>query len=120
MGLILSDAKHPKRGDVYWVKLDPTLGTEIKKTRPGVIVSNNGQNLSSRRVIVAPITSNVDKIFSFEAKITVDGRPAKALLDQIRSIDKIRLADRICSLNQKEIKAVETAMKIALDINPGS
>lgn len=99
------------------MKLDPTVGTEIKKTRPGVIVSNNVQNMSSRRVIVAPVTSNVDKVYSFEARITVDGRPAKALLDQIRAIDRIRLGERICSLNTKEMKAVSTAMRIALEIN---
>ena len=53
----------PRRGDVYWVALDPTIGTEIKKTRPAVIVSNDSCNTHGRRVVVLPITSNVDSLF---------------------------------------------------------
>ena len=51
--------EQPKRGDVYWIILDPTFGTETQKTRPGVILSNNAQNSKSPRVIIAPITSTV-------------------------------------------------------------
>jgi mRNA interferase MazF len=65
-----------KRGEVYWVNLDPTVGTEIKKTRPALVVSPDDMNAALPRVIVAPITSK--------------GQP----LDQIRSVDKIRLTSK--------------------------
>ena len=55
--------KYPKRGDIYWVTLDPTIGSKITKTRPAVIISNNINNQFSKRVIVAPITSKVKKFF---------------------------------------------------------
>ena len=82
----------PRRGDVYWVALDPTLGSEIKKTRPAVIVSNNSCNAHGSRVVVLPLHSNVDSLFPGEALVTVKGRPSRALGDQIRSLDKSRLA----------------------------
>ena len=63
--------KEIKRGEVYWVNLDPTIGSEIQKTRPAVIVSNNIQNKVSSRVVVIPITSKADKLFPFEAKISL-------------------------------------------------
>ena len=88
----------PRRGDVYWVALDPTLGSEIQKTRPAVIVSNNSCNAFGARVVVLPLTSNVDSLYPGEALITVKGKPSRALGDQIRSLDKSRLRSRIVSL----------------------
>ena len=67
-----------KRGEVYWVNLDPTIGTEIQKTRPAVIFSNNIQNRVSSRVVVIPITSNSDKMFPFESKINLQNKDAKS------------------------------------------
>ena len=110
--------KAPKRGDVYWVALDPTLGTEIKKTRPAVIVSNNSCNTYGSRVVVLPLTSNVDSLYPGEAAITVSGRPVRAIGDQIRSLDKSRLRARIERLNSDELKAVDDAIRITLDLRP--
>ena len=59
-------SRFPKRGEVYWVKLDPTVGSETKKTRPGVVVSNDSGNEYSSRVILAPITSQSKKVYPFE------------------------------------------------------
>jgi mRNA interferase MazF len=63
----------PRRGDVYWVALDPTLGSEIQKTRPAVIVSNNSCNAFGVRIVVLPLTSNVDSIFPGEALVHCEG-----------------------------------------------
>jgi mRNA interferase MazF len=63
----------PKRGDVYWVALDPALGSEIQKTRPAVIVSNNSCNAYGSRVVVLPLTSNVESLYPGEALVTVKG-----------------------------------------------
>ena len=108
----------PKRGDVYWVALDPTLGTELKKTRPAVIVSNNSCNTFGTRVVVLPLASNVDSLYPGEAAITVSGKPARAMGDQIRSLDKSRLRARIETLNPDQLKAVDDAIRITLDLRP--
>jgi mRNA interferase MazF len=81
----------PRRGEVYWVALDPVVGTE---KRPAVIVSNDSCNTYGARVVVLPITSNVDSLYPGEARIQLKGKPARALGDQVRSIDKVRLGSR--------------------------
>ena len=110
--------KMPKRGEVYWVALDPALGTEIRKTRPAVIVSNDSCNAYGARVVVLPLTSNVETLYPGEAAITVKGKPARALGDQIRSLDKSRLRARIGALNPDQLKAVDNAIRITLDLRP--
>jgi|SRR5579885_677188 mRNA interferase MazF len=107
----------PRRGDIYWVALDPTLGSEIKKTRPAVILSNNSCNAHGTRVVVLPITSNIESLYPGEALITVDGKPARALGDQIRSLDKSRLRSPIGSLTTDDLTAVEEAVRITLDLH---
>lgn len=106
-----------KRGEVYWVNLDPTIGSEIKKTRPAVILSNNIQNKVSTRVVVLPITSTIDKVFPFEAKIILQNGDAKVLSDQVRTVDKSRLNNRICSLTKAEMKDIERAIKITFSLD---
>ena len=111
-------SRTPRRGDVYWVALDPTLGSEIQKTRPAVIVSNNSCNTFGARVVVLPLTSNVDSLYPGEALVTVKGKPSRALGDQIRSLDKSRLRSKIETLSQDEIAAVEEAVRITLGLWP--
>src|SRR5438105_4116962 len=93
-------ADYPKRGDIYWIRLDPTLGTEIQKTRPCLILSNNSQNKKGLRVIAAPISSKVKTVYPFEAKIIIKDRECKVLLDQIRALDHQRIADRIDTVDR--------------------
>lgn len=109
--------KSPKRGDIYWVQLDPAIGSEIKKTRPALIVSNNAGNEVSKRVIVAPITSSVTKIFPFEVPITIKNTEGKILLDQIRAIDKIRLGVKIGTCDKELIDQINDALKIVLSLD---
>lgn len=107
-------ADYPKRGDIYWIKLDPTIGTETQKTRPCIILSNNSQNKKGGRVIAAPITSKVKTVYPFEAKIIIKDRECKILLDQIRALDKQRIAARIDSIDPQTMLFVEEALKVAL------
>lgn len=104
----------PRRGDIYWVAVDPALGTEIRKTRPAVIISNDSCKTHGARVVVLPLTSNVSSLYPGEARVQVRGRPARALGDQIRSIDKARLRARISTLRPEELHAVEAAVLIPL------
>lgn len=108
----------PRRGDVYWVTLDPTLGSEIQKTRPAVIISNNSCNAFGARVVVLPLTSNADSLYPGEALVTVKGKRSRALGDQIRSLDKSRLRSRIERLSQDEMTAVDEAVRITLGLWP--
>jgi mRNA interferase MazF len=106
----------PRRGDVYWVALDPVLGSEIRKTRPAVIVSNNSCNAFGSRVVVLPLTSNVESLYPGEARVTVKGKAARALGDQIRSLDKSRLRSKVDTLSKDEVEAVEEALRITLGL----
>lgn len=87
------------RFDIYYVNLDPTIGNEIKKTRPCVIISPDEMNNNISTIIVAPITS---KIRNYPTRITVkiEERQGQIVLDQIRTVDKIRLISKIDRLNK--------------------
>ncbi len=111
-----TSGKHPKRGEIYWVTFDPSQGTEIQKTRPAIVISNNMLNKNLNRVIVAPITSNVKNIFDFDCAVTIDKKEGKIMLDQLRSIDKSRLKDRIEMIEAKTQAKLEEALKITFDI----
>jgi mRNA interferase MazF len=108
----------PRRGDVYVVALDPTLGTEIRKTRPAVVVSNDSCNRYGARVVVLPVTSHVETLYPGEARIRLKGVPARVLGDQIRSIDKSRLRSRVAVLSRDELRDVEAAIRITLALGP--
>ena len=86
-----------RRGDVYWVNLDSTVGTEIRKTRPALIVSPDDMNDALPRVLVAPITSKGQPL-GCRPEVELAGRPARILLDQIRSVDKRRLGPTLGSI----------------------
>ncbi len=86
------------RGDVYWVSLDPAVGTEIRKTRPALVVSPDDMNAALPRVVVAPITSKGQPL-GCRPELVFDGKPARVLLDQIRCVDKARLARKMGELD---------------------
>jgi mRNA interferase MazF len=109
-------SRAPRRGDVYWVNLDPVVGSEIRKTRPAVIVSNDSCNRYGTRVVVLPITSNVESLYPGEAIVEVKGMQGRALGDQIRSIDKSRLKARAGRLTVEEMSRVDEALAITLDL----
>ena len=105
-----------RRGDVWWVDFEPALGSEVKKTRPAVIVSNDAANAAMSRVQVVPITSNVSRIYVFEAPVSIRGIRGKAMADQIMTADKQRLKKRIGKLSAAEMLALERALKIQLSL----
>jgi mRNA interferase MazF len=101
---------------VYWVNLDPVVGTEIRKTRPAVVVSNDSCNRYGTRVVVLPITSNTDSLYPGEAMVEVKGKQVRALGDQIRSIDKTRLKSRAGRLTSEEMSRVDETLAVTLDL----
>ena len=101
-----------KRGEVYWVNLDPTVGSEVKKRRPAVILSPDEMNRSLPVVIVAPITSS-KKSWPTRADITLSGKVGQIMLDQIRAVDKSRLMKRIA-----EVEIVEALDALQIMFSP--
>lgn len=102
------------RGDVWWVEFEPALGSEIRKTRPAVILSNDSANRNLSRVVVVPLTSNTDRLYPGEALVSLDGRASKAMADQIMAADKLRLKEFVGRLSKADILAVEDAVSIHL------
>lgn len=86
------------RGEVYWVNLDPTVGTEIQKTRPALIVSPDDMNAALPRVLIAPITSK-GQALACRPEVIFQGKAARILLDQLRSVDKSRLSTRMGTID---------------------
>lgn len=93
-----------KRGEVWWVNLDPTVGSEVKKRRPAVILSPDEMNRSLPVVIVAPITSS-KKSWPTRTDIALSGKTGQIMLDQIRTVDKSRLMKRIAEVEVGEALA---------------
>lgn len=102
------------RGEVWWVEFDPAVGSEIRKTRPAVIVSNDAANRNLARVVVLPLTSNTGRQYPGEALVTVAGQSSKAMADQIMAADKSRLKSMVAVLSKADILAVEDAIKVHL------
>jgi len=105
------------QGDIYLINLDPTVQTEVGKTRPGLIISINAMNHHSPRLIIAPITSNIGKIYPFEVFIRagIGGlqKDSKIMLDQMRSLDKKRLVRKIGTIEERLLKqACSIAQKL--------
>ena len=105
-----------KRGDVFWVSFDPSLGGEIKKKRPAVVVSTDKANPYLNRVVVIPLSSNVSKIYPSEAKILLREKENKAMTDQIRTISKERLISKVGSLPREEMQKIEQKIKLFLEL----
>src|SRR6185436_5103383 len=103
-----------KRGDIYKVALDPTVGREIKKTRRCVVISNNQQNLYSPLLIIIPTTSDMDKLYSWEVVIHSEGKDRKILTDQIRSVDKKRLREYKGQVSYETLTKIEKALSVVL------
>ncbi|MFZ5762979.1 MAG: type II toxin-antitoxin system PemK/MazF family toxin [Thermodesulfobacteriota bacterium] len=83
-----------RRGEVYWVTLGPTVGTEIKKTRPALVISPDDMNAALPRVIVAPLTIKGQPL-GCRPEVLLAGKRARILLDQLRCVDKARLAGKL-------------------------
>jgi mRNA interferase MazF len=105
-----------KRADVWWVRFEPAVGGEIQKERPAVIIGNDQTNKHLNRVQVVPLTSNVDRLYPSEAPVTVRGKKHKAMADQLTTVSKHRLKNRVGRLSRIDMQGVERAIKVQLDL----
>src|SRR5439155_25471497 len=101
---------YPRRGEVWWVSFDPSIGGEIQKTRPAIVISNADANNALNRVIVIQITSQVAKVYPAQALIILNGEQRKAMPDPITTASKQRFKTKLGNLSRDDVTAVETAV----------
>jgi mRNA interferase MazF len=112
-----------RRGDVYWVELDPARGSEASKVRPAVIVSNDGANRAAEKsrhrvVTVVPITSNTARVHAFQVLLPAGAaglrKESKAQAEQVRSIAAVRLHSRAGTLAADLLQRLDRALRMHL------
>lgn len=102
------------RGEVYWVNLDPTTGSEINKLRPCVIVGATPINKARRTVIVVPLSTSAKALPPITISVLCLGKQVTAVCDQIRTVDKSRLKNLVGVLSDKDLLTLDDSLRQVL------
>lgn len=105
-----------ERGEIYWVAFDPSVGGEIQKTRPAIVLSNNAANQALNRIQVVPISSRTDRLYPGEALVEVRGEKRKAITSQLATASKLRFGGRLGSIDANDMARVEAAVALQLGL----
>ena len=105
-----------KRTEVWWVDFDPSVGGEIQKLRPAIVVSNDTANRNINRLQVIPVSSQVAVLYPGEAYITLNGQQRKAMADQLTTVSKLRVRNQLGTLSSADMTSVEQAIKVQLGL----
>ena len=103
-----------RRGEAWWVRFGPSVGGEIRKQRPAVVVTNNFAIPHLNRVQVIPLTTNVSRVYPGEAVVVIDGKPHKAMADQIATVSKERIMGFFGELSGSDVESVNAAIGVQL------
>jgi mRNA interferase MazF len=106
----------PIRGEVWLVSFDPSIGGEMQKTRPAVIISNNTANALLNRIQVVPVSSQVARLYPAEAYVMLNGERRKVMADQITTASKQRLLRRLGVLSLQDMDAAVRVVCIQLGL----
>ncbi|MGD0224100.1 MAG: type II toxin-antitoxin system PemK/MazF family toxin [Terriglobia bacterium] len=106
----------PRRGEVWWVRLDPTLGSEIKKTRPCLVMGANVLNERRHTVVVVPLSTAPQAAPPVLVPVVCSGRRVVAVVDQIRAVAKERLTHKMGEISLADLGSVEEALRIVLEL----
>src|SRR5919199_4662853 len=111
-----------KRGEIYYANLSPTVGSEIDKRRPVLVVSNDANNRAANTVTILPITSNVTRVYPFEVLLNPEDsglpKPSKVQAQQVRTISKQRIQGKpVGNLSEELMQLVDAALKLHLALN---
>jgi mRNA interferase MazF len=107
----------PGRGEVWWVSLDPTQGSEIRKTRPCLVLTIEVVNRNRNTVVVVPFSSAAGAYPPITVPVTCNGKSAVAVIDQVRAIAKHRLRSKIEDASEETIRTVTSALSQILGVS---
>lgn len=106
----------PHRGEIWWVRLDPSLGSEIRKTRPCLVMSTDIVNERRRTVIVLPLSTSPGPSPPLLVSVQCAGRPVVAVVDQLRAVAKERLGALVGVASAEEMAAIEDGLRQILEL----
>jgi mRNA interferase MazF len=106
-----------QRGEVWWVNFDPAVGGEIQKQRPALILSNDAANKYLNRVQVIPLSTRVDRLYPSEVIVTISSKPHKAMADQLTTVSKLRLSNRMGAVSALDLAQVERVVRLQLGLD---
>jgi len=110
----LTDPRPVRRGEVWWVALDPTVGSELRKSRPAVVVSADGLNRARRTIVVVPLSTGSEPRPPLVVPTPSAGEGSVAVCDQVRAVDKTRLSRFSGVLSSVDLRAVESGLRAVL------
>jgi mRNA interferase MazF len=111
-----ADAISVRRGDIWWVNLDPTLGREIRKTRPAVVITTNSLNRARRTVVVVPLSTGPQPRPPIVVPTPSVGANSVAVCDRLRAVDKPRLARLSAELSTADLSGIEASIRRILKL----